>query len=139
MAQVNSWVFTLANPKRLLDESIFGVNLRYLAYSEELGEGGLHHFQGYVEFARSVRLPYVRKILPKAHWEPRRGTPEEARAYACKLDETHLSGPYEWYTYGSSAWPIDISDDEDTVNEDFFDMPAYDPPLIEECMPDLCE
>jgi hypothetical protein len=89
------WIFTLNNPDGLLDVADFP-GAKYLVYSEELSASGTDHLQGYVEFERPKRLAGVSKLLPRAHWEPRKGTPAEAAAYCKKNDETHIDGPYEW-------------------------------------------
>lgn len=91
------WCFTLNNPKQLIDFEEFK-NLTYGIYSEEVGEHGTYHFQGYLEFNRTTRLGAVRKLLPGVHAEPRKGTQQEAMDYCKKLDATHLGGPYEWGT-----------------------------------------
>lgn len=88
------WCFTLNNPDGLLDFDDF-CDGRYLVYQMELAPTtNTPHFQGYVEFSRSKRLAAVRRILDSAHWEPRRKTRDEARAYCMKID-TRIDGPYE--------------------------------------------
>lgn len=91
--QQRSWCFTLNNPDGLLDFDDFN-DARYLIYQEETGAEGTHHLQGYVEFTKPKRLAAVKKILDRAHWEPRRGTREQARDYARK-EESRVGGPYE--------------------------------------------
>ena len=89
------WCFTLNNPTGHIDwENLRYV--RYAIYSEEIGDNGNYHFQGYIECRRQVRLSYFRKELPGAHLEPRHGTRDQARAYCMKQDETYISGPYEY-------------------------------------------
>lgn len=92
-----AWVFTENNPTGLIDWSINDKlgRIRYAIYQHEVGEEGTPHFQGYVEFGGPVRLSYCRKLLPGAHWEPRRGTRDEARAY-CMKPESRMDGPYEY-------------------------------------------
>lgn len=90
-----SWVFTLNNPKYLLDPSLFP-SVGYCIYSEESAENGTHHYQGYIEFIRAVRLATCVKLIPKAHFEPRRGSQQQAIDYASKLDGSHIDGPYEY-------------------------------------------
>jgi len=87
------WIFTLNNPDSLLDISDCP-GIRYCIYQEEVGENGTLHFQGYLELARAQRLSWLRRWLPNAHFEPRRGTREQARAY-CTKEETRVGGPYE--------------------------------------------
>lgn len=99
--QTNAWCFTLNSPTQLLDFNVDAPEgkVRYAIYQHEIGESGNEHFQGYVEFYRSIRLGGVRKIFPGAHWEPRRGTREQARDYCRKQDGTYLDGPYEFGTW----------------------------------------
>lgn len=52
------------------------------------------HYQGYIEFKSTVRFAGVKRLLSKAHWEPRRGTQADAIAYS-KKEDTRVSGPYE--------------------------------------------
>lgn len=53
-------------------------------YAVEVGEGGHLHIQGYMCFSRPVRLRHLRVHAEDVHWEPRRGTHDEAKAYCCK-------------------------------------------------------
>lgn len=96
MPQNSNWVFTLNNPEELLDFSDFP-NIRYAIYSEEVGLEGTYHFQGYVELKKARALSAMRKLLPEAHWEVRRGSAEQAIAYCSKIsDTTFVDGPHEY-------------------------------------------
>lgn len=93
-----SWVFTWNNPDvEQIDWQDLDKNekVRYASWQLESGENGTKHFQGYVELSGPQRLSGVRNILGKAHWEPRRGTRQQARAYTRK-EESRLSGPWEY-------------------------------------------
>lgn len=113
-----NWVFTLNNPLfpgpdgEFIEEDfppesggplepvLQGISkLRYCIYQLEMGESGTLHFQGYAEFTSPVRFSVFNDAgqLAHAHFEPRRGTREQARDYCRKLD-TQLAGPWE---YGS--------------------------------------
>lgn len=94
-----NWIFTWNNPDlvngpgilhNLLDTKV----ARYVVYQLEEGELGTTHYQGYIEFVQKKTLVACKKLLPNAHWEPRRGSPEEAAAY-CKKEETRKDGPWE--------------------------------------------
>lgn len=100
--QNRAWVFTLNNPDSALDFSQMPV-VRYAIYQEEIGESGTYHFQGYIELNRALRLAGMKRLIPKAHFEPRRGTREEARDYCRKRDETYLAGPYEYGDWDSGG------------------------------------
>lgn len=102
------WCFTWNNPDGLIDwartkdddgEALV-THVRYAVYQLEVGDNGTEHFQGYVEFDRSVRLSHCRRVL-SCHWGKKyaHSTREQARAYAMKED-TRIDGPWE---YGSFA------------------------------------
>lgn len=93
------WCFTLNNPRYTLDVELNIPEVRYCVWQHELSESGTEHLQGYIEFAGAVGLARVRRLIPKAHWEPRRGTALEASAY-CKKEETRIDGPWEYGTMG---------------------------------------
>lgn len=93
------WCFTLNytidNAPGLLTYD--SVKMGYLIYSEEIGDAGNVHFQGYVEFRVKKRLTALKKMseFDGAHWEVAKGTAAENREY-CSKSDTHLCGPYEW-------------------------------------------
>lgn len=94
------WCFTLNNPDGSLDVDFtewLDHGLRYAVYQQEVGETGTEHFQGYLELDRGQRLSYVKKLLPAAHFEIRRGTQQQAIDY-CKKPESRLDGPWEFGT-----------------------------------------
>lgn len=87
-SQSRRWCFTLNNPT--LEESselalvCDSDVVTYACYEDEVGEEGTTHIQGYVVFAKAVRLGGVKKVVPRAHWEVARGTSEEASKYCQK-------------------------------------------------------
>jgi len=107
-----AWCFTLNNPDEQLTEDTFGGDkCRYAIWQEESAPGtGTRHYQGYVEFTTPVRLSGVRKLLERAHWEPRRGTREQARDYCRKPDR--LDGPWELGSFdaGGAGRRTDLAD-----------------------------
>lgn len=85
------WCFTLNNYdegdinqlRNLMDS---GTLVSYVVFGREVGENGTPHLQGYVEFkTRWDLVRCTRSFLPRAHFEQRRGTPQEAADY-CKKD-----------------------------------------------------
>lgn len=86
------WCFTLNNPLSVDCSDFFkdgnGAPLyTYLVFQQEQAPGtGTRHLQGYVEFPNPRALAGVKRILPSAHWEQRRGTREQARAYCMKAE-----------------------------------------------------
>jgi len=89
MSQSCNWVFTLNNPTAPLTPPD---DCKYLVYQKECVS--TPHFQGYIVFTKNKRLAGVKKWLPTAHWEVRRGTHEQAIAYA-KKEESRVDGPWE--------------------------------------------
>lgn len=87
--QRSRWVFTFNRydtninyHQHFMNEN-FKIKRAVLGYERsELNH--IRHIQGYCEFIRSVRLPFVRKILPLAHWEPAIGLAVHNYAYCIK-------------------------------------------------------
>lgn len=92
--QAKNWCFTWNNPDGCPDPDLLA-GCTYMVAQMEIGESGTCHYQGYVQMQRSVKLGRLREWLPKAHWEPSRGTPTEARNY-CTKEESRLEPPIEW-------------------------------------------
>lgn len=91
------WVFTLNNPEEQInwDQANTKNLIKYVIWQKEIGESGTPHYQGYIELSRQARLSQMKKMLPGAHWETRRGTREQARDY-CTKSETKVEGPWEY-------------------------------------------
>lgn len=95
MAQSRTWCFTLNNPEGELPEN---QSARYIVWQLEKGANGTPHYQGYVELAKPARLAAMKKWLPRAHWELRKGNRDQARVYCMKEDtraEGDDVGPWE--------------------------------------------
>lgn len=102
-APAKHWCFTLNNPTvpcsdftKLLSSSAWPTS--YAVYQKETGASGTPHFQGYVEFNKKMTFVSVKRLLPNAHWEKRKGSPSDARDY-CMKDEGRLEGPFEVGTW----------------------------------------
>ncbi len=90
------WTFTLCNPTN--DETVFDLETtlegcRYSVFQLEQGENGIIHYQGFIRLCRAQKQSYVKKLLPRAHWEPVRSN-LACRRY-CMKAETRLEGPWE--------------------------------------------
>lgn len=90
------WVFTINNPTSDSEprEKLAEV-ATYIIWQKEVGEEGTSHLQGYVVFKKKKRLSAVKKLLPRAHLEPRRGSHVQAKQYSSKED-TRADGPWEF-------------------------------------------
>lgn len=80
-----------------------GHGVRYAIWQiETCPQSGRRHYQGYIEFDKSVRMGAVKRIIgDHAHLEARRGTRDEARDY-CRKEDTRTEGPYEYGTWAVS-------------------------------------
>jgi hypothetical protein len=93
-----NWVFTLNNPPpaegflELLESS--GI-LKYCVFQLERGaDAGTQHFQGYFICTQPRSLTFIRaQLTPRAHFEVRRGTHEQAKEY-CTKEDTRVAGPF---------------------------------------------
>ena len=81
-----NWVFTE------FGEEPPEFDCKFLAYQrEQCPETGRLHWQGYVCFANPMGLKGVKRFLPTAHWEVRRGSHEDALDYVTK-ERTRVQG-----------------------------------------------
>lgn len=85
MARVRNWCFT--SFEKLDWEALIGEETTYIIVGEEIcPDTGRKHWQGYAEFSKQNRLSALKKLWKndKIHWEPRRGSQEEAIKYCMK-------------------------------------------------------
>lgn len=74
---------------------------RYIIYGREIGENGTFHLQGYLELRSTQRMTAIKKFLPRAHLETRKGTREQAREYCQKDGSCVEMGSWEAGGQGS--------------------------------------
>lgn len=96
--QGKNWMFTINNPTDDDDPTVWEKR-KFLAYQREAGENGTVHYQGYVQFTSNFRMNALKLLNPRAHWELRQGTHEQALAYVTK-EETRLPGE------GNGPWVL---------------------------------
>lgn len=90
--QHRAWLFTINNPTDKYEPQTWCA--KWCVW--QLEKVNTLHLQGYVCFpARGKNLAGVRLLCPRAHWEPRYGTHEQAKAYATKI-ESRKDGPWEY-------------------------------------------
>lgn len=82
--RARAFCFTWNNPDGVPTLATFGGRAKYLCYGHEVGENGTPHLQGYVQFATPVDFSSVLRMLPEAHFEIARGSPEANIAYCSK-------------------------------------------------------
>lgn len=77
--------------RKLKEEHDF---IRYVLFGFEVGESGTPHLQGYLELRQRKTLASLRRLLPGAHLEIRKGSQAQAIEY-CKKDD-------DWEDYGDA-------------------------------------
>jgi len=89
--QVSRWVFTYNNfeaqlPFNQVIPRIAEVaDIRRAVVGREIGPAtGVIHLQGYLEFTRTKRLAFVRRIFENAYWDRARGNSLQNFAYCTK-------------------------------------------------------
>lgn len=78
------YCFTLNNYTEEEYNNLQNVNYTYLIMGREVGKSGNPHIQGYIEFRNGKRLSTLKKLNNRIHWEPRRGSANEAIIYCQK-------------------------------------------------------
>lgn len=108
MSRARNWCFTLNNftGQLCFDDT----DVTYAIWQHELSETGTPHYQGYIELSKPYRLAALKNIpgLERAHFDPRKGTRDQARKYCtpCKkgpegsVDPTYVDGPWEHGDFG---------------------------------------
>ena len=79
------WCFTINNYTEEDRDGLRSLECVYIVYGYERGDNGTPHFQGYVHFQHQKTLSAVKKIMPRAHLEPRKGSVDQAVEY-CKKE-----------------------------------------------------
>lgn len=124
---------------RLLDPSLWNHCSFAVWQLEQCPETARLHYQGYAEFNQPMTHVALHQMdgLETAHFEARRGTAKQAKAYCTKRD-THVDGPWYWPSedamsaQGSRSDLIAVRDairagatDLEIANEHFADFIRY--------------
>lgn len=134
MTRVRNWLGTLfiedADGLDRLRNIFQCESVRYcIGQLERCPQSGRRHLQFYVEFISSRRLGSLKREFPPAiHWEPRRGSKEQAIEY-CSKEDTREEGPVEWGDRGEPGkrsdllelkQSLDSGSDLKTISQDHF-------------------
>lgn len=129
MAQMTRfWCFTVNNPTEAdgqhIEEAHDKGQLEYLVIGREVGAEGTPHLQGYLILKKQGRMSAVRKMLPRAHLEQAKGTPEQASDY-CKKDCDYREWgvlPVPRHVKGGEAQKRKYKDAWDAAKSGMYDM-----------------
>jgi len=80
-----AWCYTLNNYTEEERDALRSLKSTYHVFGYERGVEGTPHLQGYVQFQNAKTLSAVKKLIPRAHLEARKGTINQAVDY-CKKD-----------------------------------------------------
>lgn len=87
-----NWIYTKFEGEEKTD---FRNCLQYHVYQlEKCPKTQKLHIQGYVQLKNAKSLGGMKRIDAKIHWEPRRGTHQQAKAY-CMKEESRIDGPWQ--------------------------------------------
>jgi len=107
-----NWCFTLNNPQEEeFPEKWNLATVRLVVYQQEMET--TPHLQGYIEFMTPRRLQTLKALSPRAHWEPRRRSRNEALLY-CVKQKTRTHPPQGWTGKDPSIWKQYNDDDAES-------------------------
>lgn len=86
------YMATKNNPVPTDHDDLKKIPHKYIIWQLERGEKGTPHLQIYIALAKPMRITALNKLF-KAHYEPRYGTHEQAKAY-CSKEDTREEGPW---------------------------------------------
>lgn len=88
-----SYAFTLNNyTVEEMCDIIATVPTKYIIIGFEEGENETPHIQGYVQFHNSTAWSTIKRMIPRAHIEPAKGTPAQNIKYCSKDGEFYEFG-----------------------------------------------
>lgn len=91
-ARSRDYCFTLNNYTESEYQSVICIDAKYIVVGKEKGESGTEHLQGYVYWENARSFNAVKKLIPRAHLEKTKGTPQQASDYCKKEGNYYESG-----------------------------------------------
>ncbi|AUM61753.1 Rep [uncultured virus] len=133
--QTSHWCFTSFKDNLDIRQD---PRIKYYVYQRELSPTTeREHWQGYIEFTRSVKLGGVKIVLNDraAHLEVRSGPREAARAY-CMKEDSRLPGslPIEygkWDEHAGAGQRTDLIEARQLIGQKRKLQDCYDDPLLD--------
>jgi len=93
MTRSRGYSFTINNYTAKEIDSVLALEATYIVFGFEQGtQTQQPHIQGYVHFHQQIAFNSVKKMLPTAHLEAARGSPEQNRTYCSKEGEFYEFG-----------------------------------------------
>lgn len=104
------WIFTINNPTdadKLTPAQ--KADIMYIIVNREVGDEGTPHWQGYVCFKKRIRQAVVKRYMPRAHLEIKRGSVAQAIHYCmkpvpdCECEHCEHARPQvaDWIEFGT--------------------------------------
>jgi len=99
-----AWCFTINNYTSKIETDLKHIqqlqsHMEYITWGREKGENGTKHLQGYFVLKNRKELPALKKMFKcQPHFEVRKGSHEQARAY-CEKSDTKVPNGME-FLYG---------------------------------------
>nr|QXP07636.1 MAG: replication associated protein [Arizlama virus] len=124
-----NWMFTWNNPDYDSEPPNVWLDVKYAVWQHEVGATGTPHFQGYVMFTRLYSLKQLVERYPGLHWEPRRGTHEQAKTY-CTKEDTRTHGPWEHGTEPAQGKRTDLESVAAYVRDHTMEQTADEFPAV---------
>lgn len=82
---VRSWCYTLNNYTEEERDAVRALKCAYNIFGYERGDEGTPHLQGFIHLKDQKTLSAMKKFMPRAHLDPRKGTVDQAVDY-CKKE-----------------------------------------------------
>lgn len=92
MIRSRCWCFTINNDTFEDLKSLIDSSFAYLIFGFEQGKKGTHHIQGYIYFTSARSQQSMKKLMPRAHLEVSRGTPDQNEDYCSKEGDYYEFG-----------------------------------------------
>lgn len=90
--RARGWSFTINNDTDEDLDNVMDLNSDYLIFGFEKGKDGTKHIQGYVYFENARSFDSVKKMIPRAHLEISRGSPQQNYEYCIKEGDFYEFG-----------------------------------------------